>query len=94
MEARSSEEADEGPGAKTGLWGATTGTCGAKSGTLAKGLGLTISLGPAVGDFLSDPKLVSNGTSLSNVFIILVTRSKNDVSTTVVDWGGAEHGCN
>ena len=94
MEARGSEEADEGLGAKSGLWGATTGTCGAESGTLAKGLGLTISLGPAVGDLLSDPKLVSNGTSLSNVFIILVTRSKNDVSTTVVDWGGAGHGCN
>ena len=57
MEARGSEEADEGPGAKTGLWGATTGTCGAESGTLAKGLGLTLSLGPAVGDLLSDPSL-------------------------------------
>ena len=29
MEAIGSEEADEGPGAKPGLWGATTGTCGA-----------------------------------------------------------------
>ena len=94
MEARGSEEADEGLGATSGLLGATTGPCGAESGTLAKGLGLTISLGPAVGDLLSEPKLVSNGTSLSNVFIILVTLSKNDESTTVVDWGGAGTGCN
>ena len=94
MEARGSEEADEGPGAKTGLWGATTGTCGAESVTLAKGLRLTLSLGPTVGDLLSDPSLVSKGIRLSNVFIILLTRSKNDVSTTVVDWGGTGHGCN
>ena len=46
MEARGSEGADEGPGAKTGLWGATTGTCGAESVTLAKGLRLTLSTGP------------------------------------------------
>ena len=94
MEARGSEEADEGPGAKTGLWGATTGTCGAESGTLAKGLGLTLSLGPAVGDLLSDPSLVIKGTRLSNVFIMLLTRSKKAVSTTVVDWGGTGDGCN
>ena len=47
-----------------------------------------MSLGPAVGDLLSEPKLVSNGTNLSKVFIILVTLSKNDESTNVVDWGG------
>ena len=94
MEARGSEEADEGPGAKTGLWGATTGTCGAESVTLTKGLRLTLSLGPAVEDLLSDPSLVSKGIRLSHLFIILLTRSKNDVSTTVVDWGETGDGCN
>ena len=94
MEAIGSEEADEGPWAKTGLWGATTGTSGAESGTLAKGLRLTLSLGPAVGDLLSDATLVSKGIRLSKVFIMLLTRSKKAVSTTVVDWGGTGDGCN
>ena len=76
MEARGSEGADEGPGVKTGLWRATTGTCGAESVTLAKGLRLTLSLGPAVGDLLSDPSLVSKGIRLSKVFIMLLTHSK------------------
>ena len=80
-EARGSEEADEGPGAKTGLWGVTTGTCGAEPETLPR---LTFSLGPAVGDLLSDPSLVSKGIRLSNVFIIVLTRSKKAVSNTVV----------
>ena len=69
--------------------GATSGPCGAVSGTLSIGLGLTISLGPAVGDLLAEPKLVSKGTNLSKVFIILLTLSKNDESTTVVDGGGS-----
>ena len=51
MEVIGSEEADEGPGAKPGLLGATTGTCGAESVWLAKGLRLTFSLTPAVGTF-------------------------------------------
>ena len=94
MEAIGSEEADEGPGAKPGLWGATTGTCGAESVWLAKGLRLTFSLAPAVGDLLSEVTLVNNGIRLSKVFIMLFTRSKNAVSTTVVDWGGTGDGCN
>ena len=72
--------------------GATSGPCGAVSGILAIGLGLTISLGPAVGDLLAEPKLVSKGTNLSKVFIILLTLSKNDESTTVVDGGGGGSG--
>ena len=70
MEAIGSEEADEGPGANPGFWGATTGTCGAESEWLAKGLRLTFSLAPAVGDLLSEATLVSNGIRLSKVFIM------------------------
>ena len=94
MEEIGSEEADEGPGAKPGLWGATTGTCGAESVRLAKGLRLTLSLDPAVRDLLSEATLVSKGIRLSKVFIMLLTRSKKAVSTTVVDWGGTGDGCN
>ena len=94
MEAIGSEEAEEGPGAKPGSWGATTGTCGAESEWLATGLRLTFSLAPAVGDLLSDAILVSNGIRLSKAFIMLVARLKNAVSNIVVGWGGAGDGCN
>ena len=74
MEAIGSKEAEEGPGAKPGSWGATTGTCGAESEGLATGLWLTLSLAPAVGDLLSEAILLSTGNSLSRAFIMLFVR--------------------
>ena len=38
MDAIGSREAERGPGAEPGSWGATTGTCGAESEGLATGL--------------------------------------------------------
>ena len=74
MEAIGSEEAEEGPGAKPGSWGATTGTCGAESEGLATGLWLTLSLVPAVGDLLSEANLLINGKSFSIAFTMLFVR--------------------
>ena len=72
-----------------GSGGPHQGPGGAVSGTLATGLGLTISLDPAVGDLLAEPNSLRKGTNLLKVSIILLTLSKNDASTeTVVDGGG------
>ena len=54
-------EADEGPGATSWLWGATTGPQGALSESLSMGLGLKISLGPADGDLLTEPTFSQGG---------------------------------
>ena len=68
MEANGSREAEEGPGAKPGSWGATTGTCGAESEGLATGL-LTESSLFSFEDSLSENILCIKG----NIFSIAVT---------------------
>ena len=76
-----------------GSGGATSGPWGAVSGTLSTGLGLTISLDPAVGGLLAEPNSLRKGTNLLKVSIILLTLSKNDVSIeTVVDGAGGGRG--
>ena len=67
MEAIGSEEAEEGPGAKPGSWGA-------ESEGLATGLSLTLSLVPAVGDSLSETSLLINGKSFSTAVTMLFVR--------------------
>ena len=74
MEAIGSKEAEEGPGANPGSWGATTGTCGAESEGLATGLWLTLSLVPVVGDSLSETSLLINGKSFSTAVTMLFVR--------------------
>ena len=68
MEAIGSREAEEGPGAEPGSWGATTGTCGAESEGLTTGL-LTESSLFSFEDSLSANHLCIKG----NIFSIAVT---------------------
>ena len=60
------------------IWalGATTGPWGAISETLSIGLGLSISLDPAVGDLLAEPKSRRRGLNSLKTSIISLIFSK------------------
>ena len=84
----------EGPGATSGLWGAISGPWGAISETLANGLGLSISLGPATGDLLAEPNCSRRrGLNSLNTSIISLSFSKAEfirlaLKGTLVGGGG------
>ena len=93
----------EGPGATSGLWGVISGPwgtisgpCGAASETLANGLGLTISLGPADGDLLAEPTCSQRGgLSPLNTSIISLSLAKAEFIrlASKATAGGREGGC-
>ena len=74
MEAIGSREAEGGPGAKPGSWGATTGTCGAETEGLATGLSQTTLPEPSFGDSLSETSLFIKGKSFSIAVNMVLVR--------------------